>query len=84
VDVNERIRLFLQDELVPAQTLGNDQDLIESDLLDSAGIVALLGFLETDLGVQIDETVDLVPDNFRTVAAIAGFVRRKAPSVEAA
>jgi acyl carrier protein len=39
--------------------------------------VALLAFLEERFTVQIDEDVDLVLDNFRTIDAIAAFVVRK-------
>jgi len=83
LSIEHEIEQFVRDEVVVKDTLSDDEDLIESDLLDSAAIVALVSFLEDRFGVRVDEHVDLVPDNFRTIAAIATFVRRKSPSAEA-
>ena len=83
MSIEHAIEQFIVEEIDLEGTLSEHADLIESDVLDSAGIVALLGFLEEKYGVQIDEDVDLVPDNFQTITAIAAFVRRKAPALEA-
>jgi acyl carrier protein len=81
--LDQEIRDFLLREVVLRDALEPDEDLIESDLLDSIGIVTLSAFLETRFGLQVDEDIDLIPDNFRTIEAIAAFVGRKAPSVDA-
>jgi acyl carrier protein len=57
-------------------SLSRDEDLLAADLLDSLGITELVGFLEAEFGVSIDDE-DLTPENFRTVDGIAAFVSRK-------
>jgi acyl carrier protein len=75
--IPDDIAEFVLREITIDKSIAHDDDLIESDLLDSTGIVALLAFLEERFTVQIDEDVDLVLDNFRTIDAIAAFVVRK-------
>ena len=77
MDVSGQIAQFVRLEIALDPTIAHDEDLIETDLLDSAGIVSLLAFLEDECGILIDEDVDLVPDNFRTIDAIASFVNTK-------
>lgn len=53
-----------------------DTDLFESGALDSLSFVKLLLHIETDFGIAVSlEELDL--DEFRSVAAIAGFVARR-------
>jgi len=77
MNVQSAIAEFVGAEIAIDRPVAHDDDLIESDLLDSAGIVALLGFLEDRFEIVVDEDVDLVPENFRTIDAIAAFVARK-------
>jgi acyl carrier protein len=56
--------------------VGRSTDLLAADLIDSLGIMELVKFLEGRFGIAVlDE--DLVPDNFRSIDAIAAFVARK-------
>ncbi|MGB7686429.1 MAG: phosphopantetheine-binding protein [Solirubrobacterales bacterium] len=58
------------------ESLSRDQDLLAAELIDSLGITELVGFIEAELGVEVDDE-DLTPENFRTVNGIAAFVSRK-------
>lgn len=80
--LEQEIEAFVLSEIAMTETLGPDQDLVESELIDSAGFMVLLGFLEERFRLLIDEDVDLVPSNFRTIAAISAFVRRKSPEFD--
>jgi acyl carrier protein len=82
LDALKEIEEFVFAEIAVERTVARDEDLIESDLLDSAGIVTLLAFLEEQFRIVIDDGVDLVPSNFRTIDAIASFVERKRASVD--
>jgi acyl carrier protein len=53
-----------------------DQDLITTGLLDSLAIMQLILFVEERFGVPVDD-VEVVPDNFRTLNMIKGFIERK-------
>ncbi len=57
-------------------TLAHDEDLLAADLIDSLGITELVGFLEGEFGIKVDDE-DLTPENFRSVDAIVAFVARK-------
>lgn len=56
--------------------LPHDQDLLAAELIDSLGITELVGFIEAEFGVNVEDE-DLTPENFRTVNGIAAFVSRK-------
>jgi acyl carrier protein len=60
----------------PECELSDDFPLIESGVLDSMGLVSLLGFLETRFSVHIDGS-DLTLENFETPLAIARLVASK-------
>jgi len=61
--------------------LSDDESLLEAGVIDSAGMVELIAYLEGTFGVSIDED-DMVPENFDSVNAIVAFVDNKlgAPS----
>ena len=50
--------------------------LLSSGLLDSLSVEQLLLYLEDELGVEFEDT-DYAVENFETVAAIEGLIRRK-------
>ena len=54
-------------------TVGNEDSLLESGVLDSAAMVELIMRLEDRFGIAIDED-DLVPENFDSIAAITAFL----------
>ena len=52
----------------------DDFDLINSGLIDSMFMMSLVTFLEKEHGVEFGMN-DLVPKNFKSVAALAEFAR---------
>lgn len=77
--VADSIKTFITTELAPdldAASLGNDQSLLTSGVLDSLRIVKLIAFLESEFDVEVtDDEFD--PDNFETIDAIAKLVTDK-------
>lgn len=75
MDVETSVREFLRDELRAPGTeeLGSRESLLDSGLLDSAGIFQLVSFLEERFGINVADE-DVVPDNFDTLEAIVAFV----------
>jgi acyl carrier protein len=75
----DRLRTFIADELhfsgAPRQ-LTDDRPLLGDGIVDSLGIFELVTFIEQQLGVDVDD-VELVPENFATIGAIALFVAAK-------
>jgi acyl carrier protein len=62
-----------------SQPLPDDLSLIDNDLVDSTGILELVGFLEERFAVTIADA-DIVPANLDTIGRIAAFVARKQAS----
>jgi acyl carrier protein len=55
---------------------GDDASLIESDLIDSTGVMELVMFLEETFGITVEDE-DIDPANFETVNLVSAFVERK-------
>lgn len=53
-----------------------DESLFELGLIDSLGIMMLVQQLEKDFDIKVPE-VDLLPDNFDTINAIASYVNKR-------
>jgi acyl carrier protein len=58
------------------QTLGENESLIEGGIIDSLGVVELIGYIENAYGIVVGED-DLVSENFDTLAAIQTFISNR-------
>jgi acyl carrier protein len=70
---------FIADELVSddlAQSIGPGDDLIKLGVVDSLGVMQLVDFCESQYGIRVTDA-ELVPENFRTLRALAEYVERK-------
>lgn len=78
MNTNEVIREFITTEMLHGSLTAplQDQDqLVESGIIDSLGVMTLLSFLDEKFSIQVGGD-DLVPENFESVAAIAALVDR--------
>jgi acyl carrier protein len=71
----ETIRAFVS-RYIRGSEWRNDEDMFELGLVNSLFAMQLVMFVEKEFGVTVEDE-DLEMDNFRSVDAIAGFVRRK-------
>jgi acyl carrier protein len=80
-DVSERIQAFVAGKfpLARKRQLGIDDPLLESGIVDSLGILDLVGFIETEFGVQVKDE-ELLPDNFRTLRSVSRLVTGRLPA----
>lgn len=77
-DVKDKIRGFITTELahkVGGTAVADDESLLERGVLDSLGLLRVLGFLEEQYHFTVKDE-DVVPENFESVDAIAAFVDR--------
>jgi acyl carrier protein len=66
----------------PSQ-LAASSSLIEAGLIDSTGVLELVGYLEEQFGIRITND-ELLPENLDSIENIVGFVERKRQSGQAA
>lgn len=72
-----RIRDFLAGTMGRTEVLakvGDNESLIDSGVVSSLGLLEVASWLEREFGIKVDQ-LDLVADNFESIAAIAAFVR---------
>jgi acyl carrier protein len=78
MDSTDCIRQFITAEICAGTVdhIGDADLLIENGIIDSMGIMLLLGFLEENFSITIDGD-ELIPENFSTIATIATLVGKK-------
>jgi len=76
--VQNEIRAFVIQNFLFGQgaQLADDESFLEAGIIDSTGVLELVGFLETTYGIAVADE-DLVPANLDSVARVARFVERK-------
>ena len=56
--------------------LQDSESFLESGLIDSTGVLELVGFLETTYGITVADE-DLIPANLDSVTSVCRFVEHK-------
>jgi acyl carrier protein len=80
--VEDRVRQFILTELHwtgAPEDLTDELPLIASGVIDSMGLMNLVGFIEEDFRLEVADE-ELVPAHFGTVASIGSLIRRKQPA----
>jgi acyl carrier protein len=79
--IQQRVKQFIVDNFYipePAELL-DDTSLIDGGYVDSTGMLELIGFLESEYGIRVEEK-ETVPENLGSVGRIAAYVARKLPA----
>jgi acyl carrier protein len=61
----------------------DDLQLVQSGIIDSLGVLSVVGFLEQTFKITVDDD-ELSPDNFSSVRSLVSFVQRKSQTEAAA
>ena len=72
--VQDRVMQFIKDTFL-IDEVASDESFLASGILDSLGIMQLVAFVESELGIKVPEA-DLVPENFDSVARVAAYIER--------
>jgi acyl carrier protein len=76
-DVTRAIKEYLDEEVLEAGTvLENNTPLLRTELIDSMGVLTLVGFIEDEFGVTIAAD-DVSADNFESLDTITRLVESK-------
>lgn len=52
---------------------GLDDDLFDAGIVDSAGLISFLAFIECEYNITIPDE-DLLPENFKSISAITRYI----------
>ena len=77
--IEQKIRDFVLENYLftgDQSALANDDSFLEKGILDSTGVLEIVGFLEDKFNLAIEDD-ELVPENFDSVNKIARFVSAK-------
>ena len=76
--VTARIKGFLIQHFPSARkhALGEDDHLLANGILDSLGVLDLVGYLEQEFGITVSDE-DLVPEHFETLRRLTVFVEER-------
>ncbi len=77
-DYIEKTRCFVVDNFLFGDDDGfsDDTSLMEAGIIDSTGILELIGFLEDAYAIEIEDS-EIIPQNMDNLLAIAGFLSRR-------
>lgn len=73
------VRKFILDNFLFGQDdegLENDASLLDNGIMDSTGVLELVGFLEQHFRITVED-VELVPENLDSVNRLTDFIQRK-------
>jgi acyl carrier protein len=80
--VESEIRAFLAENFplgADANRLASDASLLEAGVIDSTGVLELIGFLESQYGIEVADD-ELLPENLDSIASIVRYVDGKLAS----
>ena len=74
----QRVREFITSMFLTggAASLEDDDSLLQLQVVDSTGFLELVGFLETEFGVKVEDD-EMLPENLDSLACIDQFLARK-------
>ena len=77
-DIRDRVQQFILKNYIfdDTQTIDGDTSLLGSGIIDSTGILELIGFLETEYNLKFHDN-ELIGDNFDSIDKISTFLATK-------
>jgi acyl carrier protein len=77
-NMRDRIQGFILERfpLARKQHFDHQTPLLDGGLLDSLGILDVVGFIEDSFEITLNDD-ELVPENFQTISHLVAFVARK-------
>jgi acyl carrier protein len=73
----DSVRQFIFSQFPTARhrSLGDTDPLLESGIIDSLGVLDVVGFIEAEFKITVDDE-DLTPENFQNIRQISAFVEK--------
>ena len=84
-EVRSKLRTYITENFLYMRRdlqLGDDDSLLRKGVIDSLGVMEVLGFVEETFGLHV-EVSDITEENFGTLNAIARYVAGRASAAKA-
>jgi acyl carrier protein len=85
-DIELKVRKFIDDNFLFRDddvALSDTESLIDAGLIDSTGILELVGFLESEFRIRVADA-EIVPENLDSIRSIVTYVAAKLEAATAA
>ena len=76
--MKDKVRKFIETNFyVPeGEVLADDASLIDRGIIDSTGVLELIGFLQDEYKIEVADD-EMVPENLDSIARIEAYLTRK-------
>jgi acyl carrier protein len=77
ISIEAKLSVYIRDECLPrddTMELEYDRNLFEAGIVDSAGLISFIGYIEKEFHLNIPDE-DLLPQNFVSITTIAKYIR---------
>ena len=77
-ELKKQVREFVLSNFYVADqaSVTDAMSLLDQGIVDSTGVLEIIGFIETTLGVTVEDN-EMLPENLESIERIARFVQRK-------
>ncbi len=78
MEIRRELRTYILENFLftdEEDQLDDAVSLLDTGVIDSTGVLDIVGFIEENYEVQVPDT-DLVPDNFETVDRQVAYIKR--------
>ena len=78
MDVLETVKAYVVENFLfgDDSRIDPETDFLENGILDSTGVLELVGFLEEKYGIRVEDD-ELVPDNLNSLEKISLYISKK-------
>lgn len=78
MNIQQQVRDFITSNFYVADTavLQDHESLLDRGIIDSTGVLEVVGFLEDTYGITVEDS-EMLPENLDSIERIAHYVSRK-------
>lgn len=79
LEIESILIAFLRKNCLPQKkeiTLRPEDNLFDTGILDSAGLLHFVGYIEKEFNIEIPDE-DLIPEKFTSISSIADYIRSR-------
>jgi len=82
MEVRANLRKFIQTNFIlsSVDTIEDDGSFLERNLIDSTGVLELVGHLESTYGIDVEDD-EIVPENLDSINLIVAYLHRKGVAI---